>query len=191
MVIFTEIRPNRVAAARRRINLLSVFFKFVYSIFNGDNVVAVLVFLSLTSFGNASLAQPNTTEKFVGTWLLQNIESRSDDGEWVSGGVLGEKPLGIIVYDSFGNMAVQLARRDRTIPDTEGAPDQLVNGYVAYFGKYEVDTRSETVTHHRSTNLNPKFSHMSVVRHYQFVGDTLTLTVSPDKNLRVIWVRQK
>jgi len=85
-VIFTEIRPNRVAAARRRINLLSVFFKFVYSIFNSDNVVAVLVFLSLTSFGNASLAQPNNIEEFVDTWLLQNIESGSGDGDWVKSG---------------------------------------------------------------------------------------------------------
>ena len=102
----------------------------------------------------------------------------------------GRIHLGIIIYDESGNMAVQVARRDRSIPDPEGITAELVDGYVAYFGTYEVDTATGTVTHHRSAHVNAELSHVPAIRRYRFEGDTLTLTVVPDQGSRLIWKRQ-
>ena len=72
----------------------------------------------------------------------------------------------------------------------QGAATDLVNGYLAYFGTYAVDTTAGTVTHNRSAHVNAEVGHLSVVRHYQFEGDMLTLTVEPDQDIRIKWKRQ-
>ena len=151
----------------------------------------ILLFVLLISLGNLSLARADTSEQFIGTWFLQNIESRSENGEWVSDGLLGPNPFGIIMYDKSGNMTVQIARRDRSISDPENANANIVNGYVAYAGNYEVNINAGTVTHHRLAHINADLDNQSVIRHYHFDGDTLTLTVAPDKNLRLTWKRQE
>lgn len=106
-----------------------------------------------------------------------------------SGQLSGPDPLGILTYDESGNMAAQLARRDRTIQDAEDSPSELVSGYVAYFGTYDVDPSARTVSHHRSAHVNPELGSLTVVRHDEFEGDRLTLTVAPNRELRLIWQR--
>lgn len=139
----------------------------------------------------AGLSQPEAADRFVGTWLLQLIEQRSENGDWVESEILGLDPLGILIYDAHGNMAAQLARRDRTIPDAEDSPEELVDGYVAYFGNYEIDTTARTVTHHRVAHVNADLGRLSVVRYYQFDSDSLVLTVAPDRQFRLTWKRQE
>jgi hypothetical protein len=87
-------------------------------------------------------------------------------------------------------MAAQLARRDRSIPDPANSPAAAVNEYIAYFGTYEVDPEVATIAHHRLAHVNPEMSLLTAVRHYRFDGDTLTLTVAPDRDLRLNWKRQ-
>ena len=139
----------------------------------------------------SGIAQSDISDHFIGTWLLQFIESRSESGEWVVSDVLGPDPLGILIYDEHRNMAAQLARRDRSIPDAEDSPAELVNGYVAYFGTYEVDSTAGTVSHHRSAHNNAELGHLTVVRYFEFDGDMLTLTVAPDREFRLIWKRSE
>jgi hypothetical protein len=151
----------------------------------------IFVLVLLSSIWTDGIAQSNVAEKFVGTWKLQVIESKTETGEWRTNELLGPNPLGVLTYDEIGNMTAQLARIDRTLPDPENAPVDIVNGYISYFGKYEIDEIAGTVTHHRTAHINPDVGDISVVRHFQFEGDVLTLTVAPDRELRLIWVRQQ
>ena len=67
---------------------------------------------------------------------------------------LGSDPLGYLIYDSKGHVAAQLTARSRssasvgtvTSEANSNNPAQI-GGYDAYFGRYEVDTKSGTVTH--------------------------------------------
>jgi hypothetical protein len=92
------------------------------------------------------------------------------------------------MYDDKGNMAVQVTSEPRGGESAADNPE-VVNGYVAYYGKYEVDTQAGTVTHHRRNHINPELGRLSVVRHFKFSGDTLTLTVAPEQQLRFNWAR--
>ena len=151
----------------------------------------LLTLILLGSFGNLSIAQSNIEEKFVGTWMLQNIDVLNKSSEWVPFEQMGPSPFGIIMYDSFGNMTVQIVRVDRSIPDPENVIPEIVKGYIAYAGTFEVDSDAGTVTHHRRAHINPDLDDLSVVRYYQFEENTLTLTLAPSKNLRLIWNRQE
>ena len=148
-----------------------------------------LALLFLMSSSSLCVAQSGAAPPFVGTWSLQKFEVRNEVGEWVAFEQMGENPFGILMYDSVGNMAVQIARRDRGIPDPVDALDGIVNGYIAYAGTYEVDVDSTTVTHHSSVHINPEMGDQSAVRFYEFEGSTLTLSLAPDRQLRLTWIR--
>jgi hypothetical protein len=148
---------------------------------------AVLLSLSWT----VSAADTNADGQFVGTWVLQEIQARTESGAWVESEVLGRNPFGILMYDKTGIMAVQIARRDRSITVEEEAVDEIVNGYVAYTAKYDIANSTSTVTHHRISHINADLGQLSVVRFYEFDGDTLILTVAPERELRLKWLRVK
>jgi catechol 1,2-dioxygenase len=126
---------------------------------------------------------------FVGTWELQSYEVRSGTDDWVlAPPVLGGEPVGILVYDDKGNMAVQITTNPRSVETPANNPE-IVNGYVAYYGRYEVDTEVGTVTHHRRNHINPEIGSLSVVRYFRFSDDVLTLTFAPERQQRLNWVR--
>ena len=139
----------------------------------------------------APLEAQVTAAGFVGTWELAAIESPLPEGGWGPAPVpLSGSPVGIIMYDAIGNMAVQITGEPRGV-ETPVEQPEIVNGYVAYYAKYEVDSGAGTVTHHRRSHVNADLANLSVVRYFEFSGDTLTLTVAPDRNLRLHWVRQR
>jgi len=132
-----------------------------------------------------------TAADFVGTWELASIESPVDAGGWGPAIVpFAGIPVGVIMYDALGNMAVQITSDPRGV-ETPAEQPEIVTGYVAYYGKYEVDSEAGTVTHHRRGHVNPALAELSVVRYYEFSGDTLTLTLAPSRDLRLNWVRQR
>ena len=136
-------------------------------------------------------AAQGSAADFVGTWELATIESPTEAGGWDEARLpIGGSPVGIIMYDALGNMAVQITGDPRGVESPAELPE-IVNGYVAYYARYEVDDEAGTVTHHRRGHVNPALGDLSVVRYYEFSGDTLTLTVAPDRSLRLKWVRQR
>jgi hypothetical protein len=128
---------------------------------------------------------------FVGTWELASIEAPAEAGGWEPAALpIAGRPVGVIMYDALGNMAVQITGDPRSVETPEEQPE-IVNGYVAYYARYEVDAAAGTVTHHRRSHVNPALANLSVVRYYEFSGDTLTLTIAPDRSLRLKWARQR
>jgi len=138
-------------------------------------------------FGSPVTAQTSAAD-LVGTWELMSIESRTEAGDWVPA-PLFEFAVGILMYDDKGNMAAQITTSPREVrlPDSLG----FVNGYEAYYGKYEVDAEAGTVTHHRQNHLNQDLCCPSVVRYFQFSGDVLTLTVRREQQIRLNFARAR
>jgi hypothetical protein len=99
--------------------------------------------------------------RLVGTWRLVSREDRNAAGERRIDQGLGADPLALLVYDAAGNFAAQFMKRDRSndvIAATGAAGlnnSAAVNGYDAYFGTYEVDEASRSVTQLLQGALSP------------------------------------
>jgi hypothetical protein len=122
--------------------------------------------------------------EICGTWILVDRIDRAANGDVIPESTLGQDPVGILVYDRVGNVAVQLMKRNRAA--TAGTAASEVpgssnntgsgNGYDAYFGKYRIDSRKHTVTHMLEGGISPADIGKSVTRTFQIVGDELRLS---------------
>jgi Lipocalin-like domain len=112
--------------------------------------------------------------RIVGTWSLVARDVVHPDG-------YGPKyPIGYLMYDNTGHMAVQFMGLDR--PN-----DGSARAYDAYFGTYTIDETSNPpkVTHHREGSLNPRDVGGDVVRDLVLNGDELKLVVHNNRNSNV------
>ena len=90
------------------------------------------------------IAAQTSPGDFVGTWELASIESPNAAGVWEEAALpMTGSPVGIIMYDALGNMAVQITGSPRGVESPAGQPE-IVNGYVAYYARYEVDSAAGT-----------------------------------------------
>ncbi|MFV1985672.1 MAG: lipocalin-like domain-containing protein [Gemmatimonadota bacterium] len=121
--------------------------------------------------------------QFVGVWTLESVETLSEPNVWVPAETWSN-PVGYIMYDDAGNMGGQLTSDPRP-PDNQ----EVVDGYVAYFGTYDVQLTEGTVSHHRLGHLDPEMVGTTVTRFFEFDGDLLRLTVAPGGSLRLTWRR--
>jgi hypothetical protein len=150
-----------------------------------------------------SVSPSPDAQRLIGTWQLVSFESTDQETQRVR----GTKPIGLLVYDSTGQMAAQIMpdRNRRRFtgpvsgvfagprPTAEEALD-AITGYAAYFGTYVVDDRTRTVTHRRLGNLNPG-ALGDFPRRYAFAaGDRLVLSPLDNPDLRtaqLTWERVK
>ncbi len=119
-------------------------------------------------------------DQFVGTWKLVSFEARRSDGQIVY--PFGRGAMGVISYDTRGNMSVQLMRSDRpafAVSDFQkGTPEEIkaaFEGFIAYFGTYDVNEEEATVTHHVRGSLFPNWVGSDQIRFFEFSGNRLTL----------------
>ena len=125
------------------------------------------------------------------TWKLVSWVRHTADGR-----VLPYDPvLGLLFYDQFGNMSVQIRADD---PTTEGRPPAAANGaqrsserYVAYFGTYTVDEGKHSVTHHIRGNRS-QAAGRDAVRLFELQGNQLTLRAQDDGMTHaLVWDRAR
>ncbi|MDQ0466191.1 hypothetical protein QO010_003984 [Caulobacter ginsengisoli] len=100
-----------------------------------------------------------------GSWRLISRIDTGPDGERRPEPVLGEDPVALLIYDRSGHFSAQFMRRDRT-----GAA-----GFDAYFGTYEVDDATGTVTQSLAGALNPALVGAVLTRTMNLEGDSLTI----------------
>jgi len=123
-------------------------------------------------------------QRIVGAWELVTRTVKRTDGTTIVDPVLGEKPTGRLVYDASGAMMLQIMRSGRKEPiSTPANPKdrsnpRVVLGYDSYFGRYTVDEKAGTVTHHVEGSLFPEDLGDDWVRPFTLNGDTLTLRVT-------------
>jgi hypothetical protein len=128
----------------------------------------------------------------VGTWLLVSQYSFYPGGRREPS--RGDQPAGILMYDRASNMAVQLMRTDEHAHKYSDllALETAMQGFLAYFGRYEVDEAQQVVRHHISGASHPAYRGTTQIRRYSFAGDTLTLEAASafDDSTRVlVWRR--
>jgi hypothetical protein len=139
-------------------------------------------------------AEPSAREHFFGVWKLISYENKPTNGEVIQ--VYGPNPVGRIQYDKAGRMSAFLMRPGRTAPQSmrEATADELrqvQSGFVAYFGHFDVDEATRTVTHHVQGALNPAWPGTDLRRTYEFSGNRLMLrAASPTAMLTLVWERE-
>jgi hypothetical protein len=144
----------------------------------------LLAGLLVTSRSEAKQAQEaGLARALVGSWRLVSYEDRD-----AAGAVLypyGRSPAGILIYDVTGHMAIQIMKQ----PPPDVATDDwdkfttaeklaLYDGYVAYFGRYEVDTDRGVVFHLPEADLSRLYIGRREERHFELAGDLLILSES-------------
>lgn len=130
-------------------------------------------------------------DDFVGTWLLVHIQERTDTGDWViPDATVGTS--GYINYSANGYMSFQAQRPGGPDFTSSGIVDftseelrLVLMNYGAYFGTYEIDEQSKTVTHNIIENLNRSGAGISTSRIYTFDEQQLTLTTGG--RIRYVW----
>lgn len=141
--------------------------------------------------GQAQTSAPSSS--VIGTWLLESIVDTLPDGSidrW-----MGSHPTGAIVYSPSGYMSVQFMRDPRpqlapgTTLDADAAPGHLfdslppesvrevLNGYYAYFGRYQVTAAGDSVTHFVETSLRPHEVGIIYRRAIRIDGDRLFISL--------------
>jgi Lipocalin-like domain len=123
-------------------------------------------------------------EQFVGTWSLVSFEFRRSDGTVTN--VMGTDATGVLIYDANGRVSAQMMRADRprfaSGDQQKGTADEMraaFEGYLAYFGDYDVDEKERTVIHHTQAALFPNLVGQDQKRFYEFAENRLTLTTPP------------
>lgn len=143
---------------------------------------ALLVLLSIGQELSAQATKPK--DAIIGNWELVSFASAREDS------ALTERPMtGRIMYDDEGNMAAQL------MPGGE-ADENGRRRYIAYFGKYELDTEKSEVNHHVKASVFDRWVDSTLTRRYEFStsdagADRLTLSVwdGATETTRLVWER--
>jgi hypothetical protein len=121
---------------------------------------------------------------FVGVWRLVTFEFKRSDGSTAY--PYGKYAIGILIYDKHGHMSAQIMNPDRPIFVTgdirKGTAEEIkaaFDGYMAYFGIYEVDEEEGTVTHRLRGSHFPNWVGQDLKRFFEFSGNRLTLKTPP------------
>ena len=119
-------------------------------------------------------------EQFLGAWRLVSYELTAQDGSVRY--PFGESPIGLAVFTADGYASAQLMRggrqRFRTDSLRDGTPEEMAGafaGYVAYFGKCDVDEATRTLVTHVEGSLFPNWMGGDQVRNYEFRDGKLIL----------------
>jgi hypothetical protein len=165
---------------------------------------AVLAALSLAPFAAANTSVEG--KKFIGVWKLVSGESKDEaTGEvrypW------GKNPVGRLSYDGAGRVSAQLMNPGRRSVGgmanrgaaaaiaTASADDlrEMLTGFNAYFGTFEVDEPSRTVIHHLESALIPSWVGSAQRRKYEFSGrdQLLLFNIANEAAYRLVWQRQR
>lgn len=120
----------------------------------------------------------------IGAWRL--VHSISINAEGKKEYPLGEDAIGYICYSDTGIMAVQISRKSR---DEVKDAARLKHDYLAYFGRYEVDTGKQVVRHLVEGQLFPGGHPAVLERKYRFDGDLMSLRPVDRTNQEILWQR--
>jgi multidrug efflux pump subunit AcrA (membrane-fusion protein) len=130
-----------------------------------------------------------TRQELIGAWRLISIEILGPNGTAVDP-FYNADPSGILIYDPSGWMSVQIVGQPRPameVPASRPAPADaaqdarvkaaVLDTYYAYFGTWEYDEATSTVTHHLESSLIPGETGMSYSQKVAVEGGQLIFTV--------------
>jgi hypothetical protein len=108
----------------------------------------------------------------------------------------------MLIYDAGGNFSGQIVNQDRPPFESgnllRGTPEEIkaaFEGYIAYYGTYEVDETAGRLTHHVQGSLFPNWIGLEQTRLYEIADGSLRMTTPPfvgeraQLTLTLIWER--
>jgi hypothetical protein len=132
------------------------------------NIRACLMFALIVCVPAASPGSaggPLRREDLIGAWHLVGMTYSGPDGRVDP--FYQPNSTGLIIYDSSGWMSVEIGAPHRAkweVPGGRMAPSDgdearikaaALDGYYAYYGRWDFDERSSIVTHHVASALLP------------------------------------
>ena len=97
-------------------------------------------------------------EQVVGTWKLVSAEYRDEKGELFY--PYGCELVGQLIYGDKGYMSVHFVSttrpRFKSHDHHGGTPEEIkaaYNGYIGYFGTYDIDEAKSVIVHHVKGSL--------------------------------------
>jgi hypothetical protein len=162
--------------------------------------IALLATCLLSSVSPATGAD-DATASIIGTWRLISYQSRSADDAVTD--LYGPTPLGQLIYDNDGHMSVHLLKPGLPICNTldrRQCPDRearaAFDNYLGYWGRYQINSKKNAVTHHVDGASVPDWVGTSQERFFKLEGARLILTTPSMKVAGVesiqtiVWERQ-
>lgn len=132
---------------------------------------------------------PPQSHPLLGSWELVSFTVHGEDGQIAH--PLGPEPTGLGIYTGHGLVSAQLMA-DPQVPVVPAA-GPTGRGYVAYTGRYRIDTAARTVEHQVECSLEPTWVGTVLRRTYELDGELLTLRPFEHSALRpvLIWRRRE
>jgi hypothetical protein len=128
------------------------------------------------------MEQAQVRKQFLGVWKLVSYDWTDKASGQVSY-PFGDHPVGRITYDDAGRMSAQLMRPGRKALEA-------ADGYISYFGTFDIDEPARTVIHHVEGALIPSWVGTDLRRDYEFTGNRLILTAAEGPAvIRLVWQR--
>lgn len=162
-------------------------------------IVSNVMLFSLISF-----AQTNSIKKsdsFIGSWSLVSITNIYQDGTKVQ--PYGEKPDGLLIFDEYGNYAIQILKKNRPFiasgNKNTSTPEEniaIVKGFNAHYGHYFVDSNAKTISFNVLHASFPNWENKVQKRTFSYVNNVLkyivTNTTQGGKSVlaEVVWKRR-
>jgi len=128
--------------------------------------------------------QERVLQKLAGVWSLVASEFRAASGNVMY--PLGEDALGRAIFTEDGYMSGQLMRQNRSDfvsgNQAHGTPEEILEafqGYVAYYGRCEVDVEQKTITTRVEGSMFPNWVGGDQVRFFELTDEQLVLRTPP------------
>ena len=165
----------------------------------------VLSTFFLSGFATTSMNAASERRKFIGVWRMVSGESR-DEATGETRYPWGKNPVGRLSYDDSGRMFAQLmnpgrrsvggaSNRGAAAAIGDASPDdmrEMLTGFNAYFGTFDVDEASHTIIHHIQSALIPSWVGSDQRRKYEFSGrdQLIILNTASKAAYRLVWHRE-
>lgn len=148
-------------------------------------ILGVVAFLVSAVLSEVSHAQPQSRslkDNIVGTWTAVS-QYVDQDGKRLE--PFGSNPKGMVVYDGNGRfiLALQRASLPRFVSSNRmtGTAEEnkaIVQGSIAYFGRYTVDEAQSKINIHYEGSTYPNWDGEDQIRLISIAGDEMKI-ISP------------
>ena len=146
------------------------------------------------------MKQDEGEEALLGAWRLVALEVCSEEGQLSY--PMGRSTEGQLLYLRSGEMSMHIMRPGRPPFDAgerlRGSAVELrlaFEGYLAYWGTYEVDAEVKTISHTVRGSLFPNWIGTRQVREYELEASRLLVVTPPmpvagrPQSTRLVWER--
>lgn len=137
-------------------------------------------------------------DKFLGSWKLKSVIVTHNGHKIYP---FGRHLTGFLVYLPNDHMAVQImmpkhypisGKEKQEFKLQELAQTLKTTGYLAYYGKYEIEMNHQRIIHHVEGSIAQPIIGGKEVRHYRFIDDPAGQKLILSRgNMDLLWVKDK